>query len=138
MCRTFEIRYKEHIQVIRNNNGNSGFSNLVLNTGHAYGNTTDTMRVIKTEKKGKHVNTLEKYHILIYKMGKDGLHMNHTYINVYNLIFKVIQELNTRWRHIHIIKGRTSWTWQAFENDTHSIIQQEGTQPTTLSKYTNK
>jgi hypothetical protein len=47
--RAFHTRYKEHIQAIRSNNGNSGYSNI-LNMGHTYGNITDTMDVIKTEK----------------------------------------------------------------------------------------
>jgi hypothetical protein len=67
--RIFQTRYKEHIQGIRNNIDNSGYSNRILNTGHACGNITDAMKVIKIEKKGKHLNTLEKYHI--YKMSKD-------------------------------------------------------------------
>jgi hypothetical protein len=33
--------------------------------------------VIKTEKKGKHLNTLEKYHI--YKISKHRLNMNDTH-----------------------------------------------------------
>jgi hypothetical protein len=48
----FHTRYKEHIQAVRNNNGNSGYSNHVLNTGHTYGSATDTMKVLKIEKKG--------------------------------------------------------------------------------------
>jgi hypothetical protein len=51
--RTFHTKYKEHIQAIRNNNGNSGYSNHVLNRGHAY--LTDTTKVVKIEKKGKHL-----------------------------------------------------------------------------------
>jgi hypothetical protein len=35
--RTFKVRYKEHIQAIRNNNGNFGYSNHILNTGYTYG-----------------------------------------------------------------------------------------------------
>jgi hypothetical protein len=41
MGRTFQTRYKEHIQEIRNNNGNSGYSNHILNTGHTYGSITE-------------------------------------------------------------------------------------------------
>jgi hypothetical protein len=52
----------------------------------------NTMKVLKTEKKGKHLNTLEKYHI--YKTSKEGLQMNDTYIDIHNPIFKVIQEIN--------------------------------------------
>jgi hypothetical protein len=63
--RALYTRYKEHIQGIRNNNSNSGYSNQILNTGHTYGSITDTLNIIKTEKRGKHLNTLEKYHIYI-------------------------------------------------------------------------
>jgi hypothetical protein len=45
--RTFYTGYKEHRQAIQNNNGNSGYSNHILNTGHAYGSITDTMKVIE-------------------------------------------------------------------------------------------
>jgi hypothetical protein len=49
--RTFNIRYKEHIQAIRNNNSNSGYSNHILNTGHTYGTITDTVDIVNTGKK---------------------------------------------------------------------------------------
>jgi hypothetical protein len=77
------------------------------------------MKVIKIQKEGKHLNPLEKYHI--YKTSKDGLQMNDTYINNHNPIFKVIQELNNRYQHKHIIKERISLTQQTFENKIHSI-----------------
>jgi hypothetical protein len=51
--RTFYTRYKEHIQAIWNNNDNSGYSKHILSIGNAYGNITNTMKVIKTEKKRK-------------------------------------------------------------------------------------
>jgi hypothetical protein len=41
----------------------------MLNTGHAYGHITDTAQVIRTERKGKHLNTVEKYHI--HKISKE-------------------------------------------------------------------
>jgi hypothetical protein len=61
--RIFRTKYEEHIEAIRNNNSNSGYSDHILNTGHAYRSISDTMKVVKIEKKGKHLNTLEKYHI---------------------------------------------------------------------------
>jgi hypothetical protein len=39
---------------------NSKYSNHVLNTGHTYGTISHTMEIIKMEKKGKHLNSLEK------------------------------------------------------------------------------
>jgi hypothetical protein len=90
----FHMRYQEHIQAIRSNNGTSGYSNHILNTGHAYGNITDTMDIIKTEKKEKHMTTLERYNI--YKISKNKLHMKNTYISTHNPIFEVLQEIDTR------------------------------------------
>jgi hypothetical protein len=45
---------KNAVEIRNNNNSNSGYSNDILNTGHACGNITNTMD-IKKEKKG---NTL--------------------------------------------------------------------------------
>jgi hypothetical protein len=56
---TFYKTYKEHFQAIRNNNGNSCYSNHILSTGHTYESINNTMNIIKTEKKAKHLNTLE-------------------------------------------------------------------------------
>jgi hypothetical protein len=91
--RTFNIRYKEHIHDIRSNNGNTGYANHILNTGHTYGTITDTMEIITTGKKGKHLNKLERYYI--YKTNKENIQMNNTHIETYNPIFQAIHELNT-------------------------------------------
>jgi hypothetical protein len=45
--RTFKTTYEELIQAIRNNNGNSRYSNHILNTGHSYRIITDTMDINK-------------------------------------------------------------------------------------------
>jgi hypothetical protein len=88
--RTFYTRYEEHIQAIRRNNSNLGYSNHILSTGHTYGSITDTIKIMEIEKKGKHLNTLEKYHI--YKVSRNRLQMNDTHIDVYSPIFKTLQE----------------------------------------------
>jgi hypothetical protein len=62
--------------------------------GHAYGSITDKMEVMEVERKGKHLNTLEKYHI--YKLSRSRLHMNDTHIDTYNPIFEPLQVLDTR------------------------------------------
>jgi hypothetical protein len=92
--RTFNIRYKEHIQAIRSNHNSTGNASRILNTGHAYGSITDAMGVIHTGRKGKHLNSLEKYHI--YKISKDELHMNDTNFEAHNPIFQVTHELYDR------------------------------------------
>jgi hypothetical protein len=44
------------------------------------------MEIKTTGRKGKHLNTLERYHI--YKDSKKKLHMNDTNIDTYNPIFE--------------------------------------------------
>jgi hypothetical protein len=83
--RTFKVRYKKHIQAIRNNNVNSGYSNNILNTGHTYGTINDTMDFIRNGRKGRHLNTLEKYHI--YKISKTNIQLNDTYNETQNPLF---------------------------------------------------
>jgi hypothetical protein len=92
--RTFHTRYKEHIYAIRNNNANSGYANHILNTGHKYDTITETMDIIRTQRKGNHLNTLEKYHI--YKISRDNIQMNDTNTDTHKPIFKALHETNTR------------------------------------------
>jgi hypothetical protein len=88
--RTFNTRYKDHIHDIRSNNSNTGYANHILNTGHTYGTITDTMETMKTERKGRYLNT-ERYYI--YEISKDNLHMNNTNINIHNPIFKALHRI---------------------------------------------
>jgi hypothetical protein len=52
------------------------------------------MDIIRKEKKGKHLNTLEKYHI--HKISKDNLQMDDAYNDTYNPIFETLHDLHTR------------------------------------------
>jgi hypothetical protein len=63
--RIFNTRYKKHIHAIRSNNANSGYSNHILSTGHTYGTITE-YGCHRMGRKGRHLNTLERYHI--YKL----------------------------------------------------------------------
>jgi hypothetical protein len=91
--RIFNVRYKE----LRNNNSNSVYSHHMLNTGYTYGTIMDTMDIIKTGKKGRHLNTLENYYI--YRISRDNLHMKDTYIDTYNALFQTLHELYARQQH---------------------------------------
>jgi hypothetical protein len=66
----------------------------MLNTGHKYGTITDTMDIIRTHRKGKHLNTLEKYYIC--KVSRYNLQLNDTNTDTHNPIFKALHETNTR------------------------------------------
>jgi hypothetical protein len=52
------------------------------------------MDIVKTHKKGKHTNTLEKYHI--HKLYGNNLHMNDSAIEPNNPIIKILHEIDNR------------------------------------------
>jgi hypothetical protein len=49
--RSFKIRYKEHVQDIKNNKSRTGFSHHILNTGHAYDSMENTMENLNFQEK---------------------------------------------------------------------------------------
>jgi hypothetical protein len=57
------------------------------------------MEIIKIERKGKHLNTLERYHIQVYRISKEGIHMTDMHDETYNSIFEVIHSIDTRRQH---------------------------------------
>jgi hypothetical protein len=58
-----------------------------------YGTIRDTMDN-KNRNKGKHLSTLEKYHV--YGISKGNLQMNDIHIETYNTIFEILHKLHTR------------------------------------------
>jgi hypothetical protein len=62
-----------------------------------YGSITDTMQIMKIERKGRHLNTLEKYHI--YRISKEEIHMNDIHDETHNPIFEVINNIDIRRHH---------------------------------------
>jgi hypothetical protein len=66
---------------------------------HTYGSLTDTMGIIRTQKKGTYSSTLEKDHI--YKISKNNLHMNYRNTDTHNPTFRTLQEMNTGYQHTH-------------------------------------
>jgi hypothetical protein len=84
--RAFNTRYKKHIYNIRSNNSNTGYANHILNTGHTYVPMDDIMEIMETGKKGKYLNTLEKYYI--HRISKENTYMNDISIEAYNHILR--------------------------------------------------
>jgi hypothetical protein len=50
------------------------------------------MDIVKVQEKGKHLNTLEKYHI--YKLCKQGIQLNNNCAESQNPIFKEIHDIS--------------------------------------------
>jgi hypothetical protein len=60
------------------------------------------MDVIRTGRKGKHLNTLERHQI--YKISRNNLHMNDTHIEAHNPIFQTVHELYDRYQYTHYLE----------------------------------
>jgi hypothetical protein len=58
--RTFLTSYKERIKAIRNNSSYSEYTSHILNMEHTYGTITDTMDIIRTQKRKtlKHIRKI--------------------------------------------------------------------------------
>jgi hypothetical protein len=63
------------------------YTKQVLNTGHIYGNIQNKTEI---DKKGKHLNSLEEYHI--YHICQENKPVNKTLIHNTNPIFDVIHK----------------------------------------------
>jgi hypothetical protein len=60
----------------------------MLDNGHTYGTIDEALDILHTKKKGRILDTVERYYI--YKLSKHKLHMNDTYADKYNPIFELI------------------------------------------------
>jgi hypothetical protein len=87
----------------------------------------DTMEIITQGRKGKYLNTLEKY---IYKASKDNLNMNDTHIDTHNPIFKTLHEIYTRQQYTHLPHSppttKTQYKYRS-KHSTHAshLLQRE-------------
>jgi hypothetical protein len=61
--RKLEVRYKEHIRYIKNNNEQSAYATHILQNRHEFGPINETMKLLHKATKGKRMNTLENYYI---------------------------------------------------------------------------
>jgi hypothetical protein len=92
--RNFKQRYREHINDIRQNKEKSGYSQHILNTKHRYGTTVDTMETLYRGKKGRLLNTVEKFYIYINK--KQNSLLNDIYSDNYNPIHDALFPFTTQ------------------------------------------
>jgi hypothetical protein len=80
--RTFEIRYKEHIRDIKNNEPNSKYAQHILGTTHEYWTIQKIMKPLYIGKKGPLLEKYEKFHI--YEITKQTLQLNDNFTDIHN------------------------------------------------------
>jgi hypothetical protein len=52
----------------------------------------EIMEIVKIQRKGNHLNTQKKYHI--YRLCKQGIHLNSKHMDTHNPIFKEIYNIS--------------------------------------------
>jgi hypothetical protein len=88
--RSFGIRYKEHVSAIKHNKDTSTYAQHILDTGHAHGSIQDVMEVIQVTKKGRYMNSIERFHMFCTQ--KKNRHMNEVLFDSKTPIFETIYD----------------------------------------------
>jgi hypothetical protein len=86
--RTFKTRFKEHIRNIKNNGQNSKFAQHIVDTTHEYQTVDQTMKILHVAKKGRALDTYERFHI--YEITKQNLQLSDNFTETFNPICDVI------------------------------------------------
>jgi hypothetical protein len=89
--RSFHARFLEHKRAFKNNTAQSKFAQHASDHGHMFGTIQNTMEILHIQKKGTHLNTLERY--CIHKEAKINNHLNEDQVDITNPIFDILSRL---------------------------------------------
>jgi len=96
--RPFRVRFREHLNDYKHMYNKSKFAQHLLNEGHNFGPMEDIMDVIQFAKKGKMLDTLERFYI--YEATHKGIQINDKLTVQKNPIFETLVQHHThRERH---------------------------------------
>jgi len=84
----FHIRYREHYNDFKYVNNRSTFAQRVIKEGHSFGPMNEIMNIIHHERKGKMLDTLEKFYI--YRENKNENQINDRLTVQNNPIFETV------------------------------------------------
>lgn len=92
---SFLTRYREHFRDYKYNNGTLKYAQHLLDNKHCIGSINNTMEVLHVMRKGKIMDTLEKFHI--YNETKLGQQIDDKNTVTQNILFDtVIQKVSDR------------------------------------------
>ena len=86
--RPFLTRYREHYRNYKHNNGTSKNAQNVLEHKHSIGSIHNTMEILHVMRKGKLMDTWEKFHV--YQETKSGLQIKDKNTVTRNILFDAI------------------------------------------------
>jgi hypothetical protein len=82
MGRNFKKRYKEHFYSFKYNNYNSKYMQHILETGHMFRKMKDIMSIKHYDKRGKHLDTMERFFIYPETKNNNQLNDKHTFVHI--------------------------------------------------------
>jgi hypothetical protein len=82
------VRYREHYHDYKHGNNKSKFAQHAIDEGHAFGPINEVMDVIQFAKKGRQLDTLERFYI--YNDTAKGNQINDKFTMKKNPIFEAI------------------------------------------------
>jgi hypothetical protein len=86
--RQFQLRYKEHHRSLQDKTDTSRFAKHLNESGHSFGPIHNIMEVLQFQKKGTHINTVERFYI--HKEAATSNHFNDPQTIVPNAIFETL------------------------------------------------
>jgi hypothetical protein len=89
--RSVGIRHKEHTWYIKTNNPVSAYALQILNNRHKYGNTEQTIELLKPCNKGIKMNCWESFFIHILQ--KQNVLINKQKVNDFNPLYKLARDI---------------------------------------------
>ena len=84
----FFTHYKEHLADFRHNNDKSNFAKHLNEGSHPFAPMEEIMQIIQYQRKGAHLNTIERYHI--YPEFTAGNHLNDPQTISPKAIFQIL------------------------------------------------
>ena len=93
--RSFHTRYKEHYRDYKYNKKSSKYAQHLIGNRHSIGSINDTMEILHVIRKGKLMDTWEKFHI--YQETTVGSQINEQSTVCKNILFDtILQKLSDR------------------------------------------
>jgi len=86
--RDFRTRYNEHKRALQYNHQTSKYALHAATQQHTFGNIQECIRILHTQGKGAHLNTIEKFYIFKEACTHNHLNNDHTIPN--SKIFQTI------------------------------------------------
>jgi len=91
----FSVHYNEHRRAFHNDSQSSSFAQHLLENAHSFGPINNIMQILHNQKKGTHLNTIERFYIHKEHAAGNCLNDEHSIFpnKIFDAVIKPIQPL---------------------------------------------